>query len=84
MKQRANQGNIIASLLVDNKVHSDLLARYQSCQYEPMTHEEAMSTTDKDKWMAAERAEIQSLIKNKVFAIVDRPKNRKPIPCKWI
>jgi len=42
LKRRANQGDVIASLLVDNNVHSDLLARYQSCQYKPMTHEEAM------------------------------------------
>jgi len=84
LKRRARQGDIIANLLVDNNINSDLLARYQSCQYEPVNHDEAMSTEDKDKWMAAERAEIQSLVKNKVFAIVDRPSTRKPIPCKWI
>jgi len=31
--------------------------------------------------MAVERAVIHFLIKNKVLTIVDRPKNRKPIPC---
>jgi len=84
LKRRASQGDIVANLLVENNINTDLLARYQSCQYEPVSHEEAMSTEDRDKWMEAERAEIRSLIKNKVFAVVDRPSNRKPIPCKWI
>jgi histone deacetylase 1/2 len=43
-----------------------------------------MNTPDRDKWAAAEKAEIQSLIKNKVFTEVTRPSNRTPIPCKWI
>jgi len=84
LRRRARQGDIIASLLMDNNVHMDILARYQSFLCEPTTHEEAMNTPDYDKWKAAEQSEIQSLIRNKVFKEVNRPKNRKLIPCKWI
>jgi len=84
LRRRARQGDIVASLLIDNNEHNDILARYQSFLHEPTTHEEAMDTPDRDKWSAAEQAELSSLIKNKVFEVANRPKNRKLIPCKWI
>ena len=84
LKRRARQGDVVAVLLIDNNPHTDMLARYQSSSYEPVSHEEAMETPDKEKWGAAEKVEIQSLIKNKVFQEEDKPSNRKLIPGKWI
>jgi len=84
LKRRASQGDVIASLLMDNNQHSDMLARYTSFQSEPMSHDEAMYTPDYEKWDEAEQSEIRSLLRNKVFKIVDKPSNRKLIPCKWI
>jgi len=42
LKKRARQGDIVANLLVKNNRNTDLLARYHTCQYESVSHEEAM------------------------------------------
>ncbi|KAI8439703.1 hypothetical protein MSG28_013397 [Choristoneura fumiferana] len=41
----------------------------------PTTYEEAVSSADADDWRAAMTQEYDSLMKNKVWKLVDRPKN---------
>lgn len=51
---------------------------------DPQSVKEAMESLDKDKWKLTMGQEIQSLKDNKTWTLVDRPKNQKVIPCKWI
>ena len=51
---------------------------------EPSTYEEASVSLDKDKWWKAMEDELKSLMEMNTFKIVDRPKDRKVISCKWV
>lgn len=52
--------------------------------YEPQTHTQAISCKDKEKWIKAIESEINSLRDNETWELVELPKGRKAIPCKWI
>ncbi|TFY52466.1 hypothetical protein EVJ58_g10003 [Rhodofomes roseus] len=50
----------------------------------PQSHREAMESQDKAKWHASEGSEYKSLMDNKTWVLVPRPKNRKVIKCRWV
>ena len=49
----------------------------------PNSYREAMSSTDKDKWLAASTKEFEGLIEMGAWKLVDRPINHKTIKCRW-
>ena len=51
---------------------------------EPNTYNEAIRNSDKMLWKKAMDSEMNSLKENKTWVLVDLPKNRKAIPCKWV
>ncbi|KAK4381683.1 hypothetical protein Sango_2731600 [Sesamum angolense] len=51
---------------------------------DPKAYKEAMSIIDSRKWLEAMRAEMDSISSNKVWTLVDPPKDFKPIGCKWV
>lgn len=51
---------------------------------EPQTFKEAIMSTDKVEWLDAMHSELTSLNENETWDLVDLPKGRKPLPCKWI
>lgn len=51
---------------------------------EPGSYKEAMGSKDKDKWLKAMIDEIDSLIKNGTWILVDKVEGRKIVSCKWI
>lgn len=51
---------------------------------EPLSYEEAMASSYKDEWQAAMQAEFDSLIKNNVWKLVDRPNDHGVVKCKWV
>jgi len=46
--------------------------------------QEALDDVDQDKWIKASDEEMESLMKNKTWILVDRNKEQKPIGCKWV
>lgn len=50
----------------------------------PSTYEEALSSIDSDNWKSAMNRELQSLIKNKTWKLVNRPQNKRVIDVKWV
>ena len=60
-----------------------LKASAQEAQ-EPKTIEEALARPDGDKWKVAIEEEMASLRKNHTWDLVDRPRNRNLVSCKWI
>ena len=51
---------------------------------EPTDYEEAMMSPDSMKWLEAMKSEIRSMYKNKVWTLIDLPKDRRAIEIKWI
>ena len=51
---------------------------------DPRTYEEAMSSIDASFWQDAIKSEIDSLLTNQTWEVVDLPRGNNPIGCKWI
>ena len=49
----------------------------------PNSYREAMSSTEKEKWLAASTEEFKGLIEMGAWKLVDRPIDRKTIKCRW-
>ena len=50
----------------------------------PKTYKEALASRDSSLWKEAIDDEIDSLLSNGTWVLVDPPPNSKPIGCKWI
>ncbi|KAL0446163.1 UNVERIFIED_CONTAM: Retrovirus-related Pol polyprotein from transposon TNT 1-94 [Sesamum latifolium] len=50
----------------------------------PITYNEAVKSSEKDKWRIAMNEEIGSLHKNQTWRLVSLPKGKKAIGCKWV
>ena len=51
---------------------------------EPRTFKEAMSTPDAPSWKEAVKSEIDSIMQNHIWELVDLPQGCKALGCKWI
>ena len=51
---------------------------------EPESFEEARTHADNDKWMLAMKSEMESLLKNDTYELVEPPKDRKALKNKWV
>ena len=51
---------------------------------EPTNYEEAMMSPDSTKWLEAMKSEMRSMYKNKVWTLIDLPKDQRSIEIKWI
>jgi hypothetical protein len=50
----------------------------------PRTIEEAYSSPDADYWKEAVRSEMNSIMSNGTWKVVDHPYGCKPVGCKWV
>ena len=50
----------------------------------PRTIEEAYSSPDADYWKEAVRSEMDSIMSNGTWEIIERPYGCKPVGCKWV
>jgi transposase InsO family protein len=50
----------------------------------PRTYNEAMKTSESEKWLEAMESEMKSLAKNNVWELVLLPKGRKLVDCRWV
>lgn len=69
--------------------HSDMvsyaLSIAEELEYqEPRDYREAINSPEKEKWIAAMQEEIDSLLKNGTWVLVDKPRLQKLVGCKWI
>ncbi|KAG8499930.1 hypothetical protein CXB51_006489 [Gossypium anomalum] len=51
---------------------------------EPFNYSEAISCEDSEKWMFAMQKEMESLHKNRTWDLVNLPKDKKVVHCKWV
>ncbi|GJY33134.1 retrotransposon protein, putative, ty1-copia subclass [Tanacetum coccineum] len=52
--------------------------------HEPLTYQEAVACEDSSKWKVAMEEEMDSLMKNKTWELVDHPARQKLVSCKWL
>jgi hypothetical protein len=50
----------------------------------PKIIEEAYSSPDADLWKEAVQSEMDSIMSNGTWEVVDRPYGCKPVGCKWV
>nr|GEX13340.1 retrovirus-related Pol polyprotein from transposon TNT 1-94 [Tanacetum cinerariifolium] len=58
--------------------------REEEDTHEPLTYQEAVSCEDSSKWKAAMKEEMDSLMKNKTWELVDQPAGQNLVSCKWM
>ena len=51
---------------------------------EPISYQEAVSSSDSEKWLDATKSEMQSMYDNQVWTLIDPPDGLKTIGCKWV
>jgi len=51
---------------------------------ESSDYQEALQDSDYEMWLKAAHEEIESLLKNNTWELVDRDQFQKPIGCKWV
>jgi hypothetical protein len=59
-------------------------AEENNSQEEPNNYKEAMESQEKEKWQIAIDAEKKSLQEMKTWSVVDRPKNKPIVKCRWV
>ena len=64
--------------------HVMLYANTQAHAVEPSSYKKALESPDKDKWIDAMQEEFQSLEEMGTWKMVDIPKGRKIVGCKWV
>lgn len=52
--------------------------------FEPKTFKQAISCPDKDKWALAMEKELQTIENNNTWSLVELPKDREAVGCKWV
>ena len=50
----------------------------------PSTFQEAIESSEKDKWLEAMVEENESFSKNKNWELMELSKGKKPLSCKWV
>ena len=60
------------------------MVAYDVINLEPSSYEEAMECKDSRRWLGAMEEEFQFLLKNQTWELIERPKGKKIVDCKWI
>ena len=55
-----------------------------SSEKDPTSAQEAISSSEGEKWKKAMNEEMKSMESNDAWELVDRPKGKKTIGCKWV
>jgi hypothetical protein len=51
---------------------------------DPRIHKEALSCSEREKWITAMKEELDSLYKYNTYCLAKLPLDRRAIGCKWI
>ena len=51
---------------------------------DPSSFEEVVTCNENEKWIQAMDEEMDSLMKNKTWELIDKPKQQKLVGCKWV
>lgn len=82
----ANENKIEIPLRRSQRIleRNEQLVANSSILFEPQTFKQAINCSEKGKWEEAMKEELDSIEKNNTWSLVDLPKDRKAIGCKWV
>lgn len=69
---------------INNDIYSHLLFAKSLSNTIPNSFDEIKVMDDRDQWELAIKDEIDSLLLNKTWSIVDKPTNKNIVGCKWV
>ena len=61
-----------------------LVVTEESGEDDPKTFKQAMTRSNAKLWQEACKAEVDSLVENKVFTVVDKPSDKPVNTSKWV
>lgn len=81
-----DEANIIPGSRLREREASAMMAFMASMEInnEPQTYEQAIKSEDHEKWQQAMNEEFESLTSNQTWELVEKPKDKRIIDCKWI
>ena len=68
----------------DPAAHNKIMAKAFAAAAEPQNHNQAIKSPDAAHWLAAEKEEINNLLSNKTWDLVELPPNCKVIGVCWV
>ena len=68
----------------DPLYYDRIMAKAFAAAIEPKTHEQAIKSPNSALWLVAEKEEIDNLLSNKTWDLVDLPPGRKAIGVRWV
>jgi hypothetical protein len=75
---------IIFLLEGNREIVLDKIPILLNIEEDPKTYEETMASRDAAFWKEAINDEMDSILSNKTWILVDLPHGSKPIGCKWV
>jgi hypothetical protein len=75
------------SLVIQSTIFGALIAAAQEItdvSVDPTSYKNAIKRPDGHKWLHAVRKELDSMQKNKVWKVVDLPKDASVVKCRWV
>nr|GEX12917.1 retrovirus-related Pol polyprotein from transposon TNT 1-94 [Tanacetum cinerariifolium] len=83
-----DEGNVLLSRPSGSKVDDMVAYAFaiadEENTHEPITFQEAINSSKKDKWVCAMEEEMSSLKKNHTWELVNQPRGQKLVSCKWL
>jgi hypothetical protein len=73
-----------AHITIRSDKHHDPTQPDYDMSIPPATYEEAVQHADKEKWLEAMKAELQTMKEMNVYTTTSLPSNRKAIGCRWV
>ncbi|PWA98998.1 hypothetical protein CTI12_AA013410 [Artemisia annua] len=73
----------ISAVLFDQK-HANLQRSFRQCCFFPTSYREAVTSSEGPQWKEAIKSEIDSILQNHTWELVDLPPGCKPLGYKWI
>ncbi|MGZ5551085.1 MAG: reverse transcriptase domain-containing protein, partial [Nitrososphaeraceae archaeon] len=68
----------------DSNAFSATVVKNNTLLEDPKDFQEAMNSTDTQRWRLAAQEEYDAIIKNKTYELTELPTNKRAIPCKWV
>lgn len=67
-----------------NRLYKDCILIAQSILSVPTSYSDVKNNPDEEEWRISIQSEIDSLLKNETFDIIDRPDNVNVVNCRWV
>ena len=84
VKEHAHTADEQAHITIHSNKRCDPTQPDYDMSIPPATYEEAVQRADKNEWLEAMKAELQTMKEMNVYVATPLPSNRKAIGCRWV